>query len=98
MAVLKTSSPVRSTGAPKLLPSKTVPSSRARTAGFNWAYSSRFGGNFYLNTLRRWFAALSWYGFCYPSNVVGYAGHAQQRKCIDAQLAEGLPRSRLEAL
>src|ERR1700676_1664438 len=49
MAVLNTTSPVRSTGAPKLLPSKTVPSSRARTAGFNGACSSRFGGNFYLN-------------------------------------------------
>src|SRR5205814_4339405 len=35
MAVLKTTSPDRSAGAPKLLPSKTVPSSKARIAGFN---------------------------------------------------------------
>src|SRR5665213_580195 len=59
MAVLKTTSPVRSTGAPKLLPSKTVPSSRARTAGFNWACSSRFGGKFYLTTVGGFRAAQS---------------------------------------
>src|SRR5271165_1701570 len=35
MAVLKTTSPERSAGAPKLLPSKTVPSSRARIAESN---------------------------------------------------------------
>src|SRR5690242_20169371 len=35
MAVLKTTSPERSTGAPKLLPSKTVPSSKARIADSN---------------------------------------------------------------
>src|SRR5579862_758167 len=35
MAVLKTTSPRLSFGAPKLLPSKTVPSSRARIAAFN---------------------------------------------------------------
>src|ERR1700691_3321257 len=35
IAVLKTTSPERSAGAPKLLPSKTVPSSRARIAESN---------------------------------------------------------------
>src|ERR1700739_3953557 len=35
MAVLKTTSPDRSAGAPKLLPSKTVPSSKARIADSN---------------------------------------------------------------
>src|ERR1700733_13262447 len=35
IAVLKTTSPDRSAGAPKLLPSKTVPSSRARIAESN---------------------------------------------------------------
>src|SRR5580704_12126178 len=35
MAVLKTTSPMLSFGAPKLLPSKTVPSSRASIARFN---------------------------------------------------------------
>ena len=72
MAVLKTTSPVRSTGAPKLLPSKTVPSSRARTAGFNWADPPGFGGNFYFTTSQGWFAALGARGFSYPSNAADY--------------------------
>src|ERR1700684_2151038 len=44
MAVLKTTSPVRSTGAQKLWPSKTVPSSKARTAGFKLGEASGIGG------------------------------------------------------
>src|SRR3984957_15168099 len=38
MAVLKTTSPERSAGAPKLLPSKTVPSSKARIAESNSSF------------------------------------------------------------
>src|SRR5947209_2473130 len=38
MAVLKTTSPERSAGAPKLLPSKTVPSSKARIADSNMMF------------------------------------------------------------
>src|SRR5579863_4671865 len=46
MAVLKTTSPERSAGAPKLLPSKTVPSSKARIAESN-SRSSCAWGNFH---------------------------------------------------
>src|SRR6185295_7397573 len=46
MAVLKTTSPARSTGAPKLCPSKTVPSSRARRAGFKWVMPPNGGVTF----------------------------------------------------
>src|SRR5258708_22772058 len=53
MAVWKTTSPVRSTGAPKLCPSKTVPSSRARRAGFKWAMPPDGGSNFYYFTTPR---------------------------------------------
>src|ERR1700683_3630717 len=43
MAVLKTTSPERSAGAPKLLPSKTDPSSRARIAESNSSSSWVWG-------------------------------------------------------
>src|ERR1700690_2595713 len=43
MAVLKTTSPERSAGAPKLLPSKTVPSSKARIAESNSSSSCGWG-------------------------------------------------------
>src|SRR6266849_593475 len=42
-AVLKTTSPERSAGAPKLLPSKTVPSSKARIAESNSSSSWVWG-------------------------------------------------------
>src|SRR6185437_495363 len=48
MAVLKTTSPERSMGAPKLLPSKTVPSSRARIAEFKLGFASVGVDNFYF--------------------------------------------------
>src|ERR1700729_1493418 len=44
MAVLNTTSPRLSFGAPKLLPSKTVPSSRARIAAFNSDFPPVFSG------------------------------------------------------
>src|SRR3989442_2988981 len=51
MAVLKTTSPDRSAGAPKLLPSKTVPSSKARIADSN-PISSWWDGNSYSSSAR----------------------------------------------
>src|SRR5215471_1000422 len=47
MAVLNTTSPARSLGAPKLLPSKTLPSSKARTARFNRLFLLGWGNRYF---------------------------------------------------
>src|SRR5579859_3168338 len=47
MAVLNTTSPARSAGAPKLLPSKTLPSSKARTARFNRLFLLGLGNSYF---------------------------------------------------